>query len=227
MASQIEKFKLEETIRRLYFKYRGDVLKVAKEAGLEDRIDFVRKVSVKIKRGFKHNTANFEIACFVTDALLAGREQRLILLEDRVQKLLSKFEFISTCHSCKVTKHEYEKKIWYKCNSCGENCDITLEDCVNDQAVVRYIDRMRKEDELVYKFMVTMGFISKIDQSEGSPETLPVDVIESETKSLSAEEATLMNQLQKMDGIELTELRKTIQDRISKAAQARDNFHAK
>lgn len=223
----ITRFKLDETLRRLYFKHRGNVLAVAKEAKMMDHLEYVRKVTSKIKKSFKHE-ANFEIACFVTEALLAGREQRMVLLEDRVQTLLTRQILISTCCQRKVIKHEFEDRIWYKCHACEKDCDVTLEDAVPDNDVVKYIDRMRKEDELVYKFMVSMGFISKMDKPvEPTPGALPPHVIESETKSIGDDEAHMLSQLQKMDGVELSELRKTIQGKIDKAAKDRDDFHAK
>jgi hypothetical protein len=221
--SEIEKFKLEETLRRLYFKHRGNVIAVAREAGLEKNLEYVRRVTDKIKKGFNH-TVNFEIACFVTDALLAGREQRLIIMEDRVKDLLKQMEWHSTCCSARVTKNEYEEKTWYKCNKCLQDCDVTLDDCIKDMDVVRYLDRMRKEDELIYKFMVTMGFISKMDDKE-QPGVLPANVIESQSKALSEEDAEMLKKLQGMNGTDISQIRKMVEEKIEEATQ--DNSDAK
>jgi len=213
MTTQIAKFKLQEKIRRLYFRHRGDVLAVAREAELEDQIDYVRTVCSKIKRGFDNNV-NFEVACFVTDALLAGREQRLILMEDRVQELLNKQERLSVCHNSSITEHIFENVTRYKCNICHADCDTQIIDRTNDTDVVRYIDRMRKEDELIYKFMVTMGFISKMDKPEEGkqgklPEAIPVDSV-----ALSEEETKLHDKLKGMPPDILNELRKTLENTI-------------
>jgi len=222
--SGIERFKLEETLRRLYFKHRGNVLAVAREAGLEDQLEYVRKVTNKIKRGFDH-TVKFEIACFVTDALLAGREQRLILIEDRIKDLLKQIEMHSTCCGAKVTKNKYEGSTWYKCNKCKENCEVVLEDCIKDIDVIRYIDRMRKEDELIYKFMVTMGFLSKMENTSEEPGALPANIIDSQTKALNAEEMEMLNKLQSMSGTDIAQIRKFVEQKIDESIQ--DNKNAK
>jgi len=212
MSTQIEKFKLQEKIRRLFFRHRGDVLAVARDAGLEEQIDFVRQTCSKIKRSFGKDV-NFEIACFVTDALLAGREQRLIMMEDRVNELLSKAERISICHEVGVTEHKFDGEIHYKCNSCHADCTTRLEDKTNDTDVVRYVDRMRKEDELIYKMMITMGFISKMDSPKDAqgklPEAIPVDSV-----ALSPEEVKLQNKLNELPPDEISELRNLLEKKI-------------
>ena len=215
MSTQIEKFKLEEKLRRLYFQYRGDVLAVAREAGLEDQLEYVRKVTDKIKRSFNHSV-NFEIACFVTDALLAGREQRLILMEDRVQELLNKEIVVSACHMAPVLTYKFENVPHYKCSDCEADCNIIKQDGTSDRAVVQYIDRMRKEDELIYKFMVTMGFISQMDATQKAPAgVLPAGIIENEAKTFSEDDALMLQQIQDMDGTEVSALRKIIQDKLN------------
>ena len=213
MSTQIKKFKLQEKIRRLYFRHRGNILAVVKEAELEDQIEYVRQVCTKIKRSFASNV-NFEIACFVTDALLSGREQRLIFMEDRVKELLSKQTRVSVCCSSGVTEHKFDDEIHFKCNSCLSDCTTRIEDGTNDMDVVRYIDRMRKEDELIYKFMVTMGFISKLNKPEEGEQSKLPKAISVDSVALTEEEIKLHTRLKGMPPDVLNELRKTLENSI-------------
>jgi len=225
MSSSIEKYKLEETLRRIYFKNRGDVLATAREAGLEDKLEYVRKITDKIKKSFTHEI-NFGIACFVTNALLGGREQRLILMEDRIKALMNKIELRSICCDAKVLDNSFEGQVRYKCGKCLGDCDVSLEDCINDVNVVRYLDRMRKEDELIYKFMVSMGFISKMDDKSAEQGSLPAHVIESQAKALTEEDAEMLENLQNMNGVEVTSLRKMMEEKIREASQTRGKDNA-
>jgi len=220
MSSNIEKYKLEEKVRRSFFKHRGNISAVIKETGLEP--NYVRNLVRKIRKGFRKDI-NFETACFITDCILSGREQRLILLEDRLQELLAKKEVVSICCGMPISIHKYEGKEWYKCKRCGENCEVTEIDKVRDLDVVRLVECMQKEDELIGKFLALMGLVStKKAEQEEYPQTKKVEstpVNFQERPLLPPPEKRLMEKLGKLPQSKVNEIRRKIETLIDEALQ--------
>jgi len=220
MTTQITKFQLEERIRRLYFKHRGNVSAVIEETGLDE--NYVRKVTNRIRKGFKHDVS-FQIACHITEAILAGREQRLILLEDRLKEVLSKKEVISICCSSPVSIHTYDDSTWYKCKKCGNNCETMESDGVNDNTVIKIIDRMRREDEYIGKFLAAMGLIlnspdSPTQLQQSQEERSPRDSIQVESKEvLPPAEQKLLEKLNKLDPSEINRIRRLVESEVNRA----------
>jgi len=220
MTTQITKFQTEEKIRRLYFKHRGNVSAVIEETGLEE--NYVRKVTNRIRKGFKHD-ASFQIACHITEAILLGREQRLTILEDRLKEVLSKKELISVCCSGPVSENTYEGSTWYKCKKCGKNCEILKADKVNDNTVIKIIDRMRREDEYVGKFLAAMGLILNSPETPGQlqstqEERSTQDTIQVESSEvLPPAEQKLMEKLSQLDPSEINRIRRLIESEVNRA----------
>lgn len=214
MTTGIEKFKQVERIRRLFFKHRGNIPAIIEETGLDG--NYIRKVARKIRKGFSRDV-NFQTACFITDAILSGREQRLILLEERLQEVLNKKEVVSRCCKRLVNVNYWEQEPRYKCLGCGADCDILEADIVNDNTVVKLIDRMRKEDELVAKFLAAIGLIAAQPLEETVVNTKPVQStpVKSEQKSLPPAERRLIEKLGTLSQSEIAEIRRMVEDKVN------------
>jgi hypothetical protein len=217
MTTSLEKFKHQEIIRRSFFKNRGNVLAIIEETGLDG--DYVRSTCDKIKGSFRKDV-NFEIACFITDAILAGREQRLIILEDLLKELLGKKEYRSKCCGRTITTHEYENKTWYKCDSCKADCDVVEVDKTNYAQINSIIDKMRKEDELVAKFLTAMGIIAKTPTPESKDVTTNPQTrisVESNDVTLPPVEQKLLDKLNSLPESKISEIRRTLENIVNEA----------
>lgn len=217
MSNQITKFQLEEKIRRLYFKHRGNLNAIIEETGLDE--EYIRKVTNRIRKKFKHDVS-FEIACFVTEALLSGREQRLVILEDRLREILQKKSVVSLCCGYPIAIHEYGGSTWFRCKKCQQNCETTETDQVNDNTLIKFIDRMRKEDELIGKFLATMGIIAKnpdLPIEEGRknlPENPTIDIeVEEE---LPPAEQKLIQKLKLLDPSDINRIRRLVESEVNR-----------
>ena len=121
------------------------------------------------------------------------------------------------CHEAPVSIHIYEESTWYKCKRCGENCEIQEADLVNDNTVVKLIDRMRIEDELVGKFLATMGIIANKpeEQTPSVQTTPPTQYVES--RELPPVEKKLTEDMKKLTESQLSEIRRTTEAMIKDA----------
>ena len=218
MSSNIQQYRQEETIRRSFFKHRGNVNAIIEETGLDP--GYIRKISSKIRKGFSHDI-NFETACFITDAILSGREQRLVILEDRLQEVLNKKETVSLCHGAPISEHPYEGATWYKCKMCQANCETMEVDKVEDNNVVKLIDRMRKEDELIGKFLEAMGIIANAENSSVAlPNAKPVQSIPLSTPQqnyLPPADQNLVDKLSSLDETTIAQIRRIVEAEINEA----------
>lgn len=221
MSTGIEKFKTEERIRRLFFKHRGNINAIINETGFDG--NYIRAITKKIK-GSLRKDVNFEIACFITDAILAGREQRLIIMEDRLQELLNKKKkLISACCNWEIKENKYENEIRYKCLKCFGDCDTIEIDTVNDTQVVKLIDRMRKEDELIAKFLATMGIVATGGELSPPPQQPSrISVESSEVASLPPVEKKMLEKLQDLNESEISEIRRFVEDKINEATNGKN-----
>jgi len=212
MSTEITKFQLHEKIRRLFFKYRGDINAIIKETGLDE--EYIKKVTKKIRRGFQHDTS-FEIACFVTDAILSGREQRLVILEDRLNELLKKKELRSVCCYAPVAEHTYENSTWYKCKKCEQHCEVEMVDNVNDAQVIKIVTSMRKEDEQIGKFLAIMGIITNTSDTPTKPVTNTSPSLE--PNLLPPAEKRMLEKLENLDESKITEIKHFVESKINEA----------
>jgi hypothetical protein len=218
MTSNIEKYRLEETIRRSFFKHRGNINGIIEETGLDP--DYIRKISSKIRRGFSHDI-NFETACFISDALLTGREQRMIILEDRLNEILSKKGLISICHSAPVRMNSWEGEPRYKCKVCGADCEIMEADMVDNHALSKIITLMRKEDEVIGKFLAMMGLVASADAKQPVPVQSPKPVqsapVPGGPQLLPPADQELVNKLDSLDEKQVAEIRRMVESKVNEA----------
>lgn len=221
MTTEITKFRQKEKIRRLYFRFRGDINAIIEETGLDE--NYIRKTTNKIRKSFRHDV-NFEIACFITDAILEGREQRKILLEDRLFEVLKKKKRMSVCCSFEVSEDTWENEPVYNCQKCGKHCKTKIVDYINDNTVIKLIDRMRKEDEFIGKFLAAMGIIAKDPNSitsadEKNGRTSPPPAIQVQSKeTLPPAEKKLLEKLGNLDESKISEIRRFVESKVDEAS---------
>jgi len=210
METEITKFRQKERIRRLYFKHRGNINAIIEETS----------ITKKIQKSFRHDVS-FEIACFITDAILEGVEQRKIILEDRLQEILKAKRIKSICCKSPVSEHKYEGSIWYKCKKCGGNCEVEMADEVNDGTVVKLIDRMRREDELLSKFLIAMGIVVKtpniLEEKKTKQESSSKFITVQSAEALPPGEQKLLEKLSNLDESKISEIRRFVEEKVDEA----------
>ena len=81
--SNIDKYRVEQTIRLLYFKHRGDIAKIADESGYDPKL--IERIGAKIKRRMRRD-ADELIAGNITQHILAGAQERTAYLRDAINK---------------------------------------------------------------------------------------------------------------------------------------------
>ena len=222
MTTGIERFKMEEKIRMLFFKHRGNILAIAKEGDVD--VEYVRKITQKIKRR-RLSEADFSIACNISEAILLGREQRLYYLQRRLDDILTHKHLVSVCCSSSVKENMWEEEIHYKCKKCGADCEVDLSDDISDLNVTRLVDLMRKEDEMIGKFLALMGFVAK--GGELAPELEPAKPIKRlESKDIitvDSEDREFLDMLRKIDPKKVTSLKKRVLAIVKEEAEAQEN----
>ena len=213
MTTQITKFRQQERIRRLFFKHRGNINAIVDETGFDE--SYIIKVTRKIKKGFQRDVCS-EIASFITAAILEGVEQRRILLEDRLQEIQKK-ELRSICCGSPISIHTYEQTKWYKCKRCGENCEIEEYDLTRNVDFVRLTNAMRKEDELLAKWMTAVGFVENITKEQIPPQNTTPPTRYVESRELPPAEKKLTEDMKKLPESKIAEIRRATEAMIKKA----------
>jgi hypothetical protein len=161
MTKSIEKFKLDDKIRLLFFKYRGDLNKIAIEA--KSPVEYVKKVIDKFKEEQKHNPNLFVVQYFMEYTFM-GAKEREIANRDDLDKVVN-YENILKSVCCNTivrnrddipTQQDGLTHICLKCNRlCRTYEDLNLE--IFDLKI-RLREEMRKDEEHLLKAVEDLGF---------------------------------------------------------------------
>lgn len=157
--SNIEEYKTEETIRLSYFRNRGNLAAVLKEVNLP--ADYVKKTVVKIKKSEDWKVSRL-IADTISKELLLGRESRITHWMETLKELQdSRVKRSSTCCYWRVRVLEPIGGVErFECLKCGKETDIHFyldEDTL--QKKMSALEALRREDEMLGKFAVSMGWV--------------------------------------------------------------------
>lgn len=159
MSTGIEKYRIENKVRLLFFKHRGDIEKIAKEGDVP--IEYVQKLVAKIKRRQKRDV-DYWIASTITEYIMMGVEQRTNCLTKLLNELMDKKSVnISICCSYPVNEHTWDDEKHYVCQKCGKDCSVKLVDKKNYGAIYETIGLLRQEQESIVNFMTRFGYTNK------------------------------------------------------------------
>jgi len=168
MSNSIQKYQLEDNIRFLYFRYRGNVSAIVeglkKLPGYKDsNIDpvYVAKIVKKFKTERKRDW-NINICYTFMEYLHVGAQERLARCHQWLDNLESAAEIlVSTCHKVPVGEKRNEGgELEYIClePSCGKVCSTMIlhESGIYDLRI-RLLDEMRKDEALLLKAIKDLG----------------------------------------------------------------------
>jgi len=206
----IEKFKVEETIRISYLKHGGNILKVSEELQLDTA--YVKKITDKYENAQRRDVDRL-VANDIAKYVLLGSEQRKNRLIDIINTLADDEKiYLSSCCHVPVREHSFDGEVYYICKSCNETCEIELstKDAIY-KLILRYNEQLREEDKLLIDFADKMGFTNK--------EEPPVTKVTQYSVTLPSNSKNLLNDetikdIEKMVPAERERLRKSIESRI-------------
>jgi len=158
---------IDENIRKIYLKNRGDLQKTLQE--LKYPRDYVVKILTKFRKESKQNVNNL-VAAEIVGHLLLGHQSRVqhaqevLMAAEKEEKQLR-----SSCCASQIRKLELEgvnlQELQYECLKCGEMCDTYYwidQDAMNLR--LSAIDTLRREDEALVKFLEKLGYTEKKEQ---------------------------------------------------------------
>ena len=167
MANSLEKFKLENKIRLLFFKHRGNLEKIAAEAQIS--IEYVKKIIDKFKAQQRRDP-NLFVAQYFMEYIFMGSKERELANREDLEKidgyaLLEK----SVCCDASAEPRKDEVKIedngrTHMCLKCGRTCRIYL--VPNSEVFnlrIRLREEMRKDEDHLINAVSELGFGKKND----------------------------------------------------------------
>jgi hypothetical protein len=150
---------LEERIRLLCFKHRGNVELVAKEGNVP--VEYARKIIDKLRKQQKRDVSMM-VSSTIAEQVLIGTEQRKAYLIELLNQEMSKPpEERSICCHNHVKTYIWEGEQQKKCLKCGNACEIELLDNRKKPLILNIINQLRAEDESVVDFLERLGFVNK------------------------------------------------------------------
>ena len=159
MSSEIEKFRLEERLRLLCFKHRGNVELVAKEGNVP--IEYAKKIIDKLRKQQKRDVS-LMVSSTIAEQVLIGTEQRKAYLIELLNQEMSKPpEEESVCCRSSVITYIWEGEPQKKCKKCGNTCEVEILDNRKKTLILNIVEQLRAEDESVVDFLERLGFVNK------------------------------------------------------------------
>lgn len=210
--SNIRSIQVEERIRTLILKHRGNVCLIAEDGDVP--IEYVERILRKVKREKKNQDVNFHIGQTLAQYIMDGAEQRKAYLLEELRREFEKPEIlVSTCHRSPVKEWMFGGDMHYECEVCGKDCRVILIDDRDKGLILKLLKQLRDEDESIVNFLGKLGFINKLmngDFDQVTPrETKPID-----SKQVGLD-ATLVENVDKMDPRTREALRKQLEQKIS------------
>ena len=215
MGTSIEEYRMEERVRKAYFRHRGNLLAVLDETKLPK--EYIEKAVLKIKKGEDWKVSRL-VAEEISREMLLGRQQRIGHLVQEIEMYRENEKVKkSTCCKDLVRRLDTDGVIQYECLGCGNFTDIV--EVVNPDAhkmLLVALDELRKEDELFYKFSEKVGIF----------ETPPQTVIKNQQNFVvmpkgELDEATV-KEISALSRVEQDALRLSIEKTISEAEVVED-----
>lgn len=170
MANSLQEERWENTTRLLFFKYRGDLVKVLEDLRVKygsevenanERITlgFVKKVIDRFKRQLKVNDPF--VATWIMEYVFMGTKQREIDWQIDDQEL-EEFKFLYRSVCCdKATERRRDNDTgeeFFVCLSCNNRCQVYRIPNLDIFEVKRRIrTEKRKDEEQLVKAMDTLG----------------------------------------------------------------------
>lgn len=170
MNNSLQKVEWENTTRMLYFKYRGDLVKILTElrAKYEDEVDnvnerltvvFVKNVIKKFKREQKANDPY--VATNIMQYVLMGTKQREILW-DIDDELLEEYKFSywsACCNAATDQRINDKEETHYLCLKCEKICNVYRKPNLDIFALKKQIRIEKRKDEAqLVRAVDSLGF---------------------------------------------------------------------
>lgn len=162
MANSIEKFKLENKIRLLFFKHRGELDKIAAESQVS--IEYVKKIIDKFKAQQRRDP-NLFVAQYFMEYIFMGSKERELSNREDLEKIEG-YELLirSVCCDAVAEPRKDEVKVeeagrTHMCLKCGRTCRIYK--VPNSEVYnirIRLREEMRKDEDHLMNAVSELGF---------------------------------------------------------------------
>ena len=214
MSNNTKSLVVEERIRLLILKHRGNISLIADEGNVP--IEYVERIVRKIKRSKKDEDVNYHIGTTLAQYVMDGAEQRKIYLLEELRREAGKpMERISICCSRPVKEYVWEDEDYYVCMKCGKDCEASLVDTRDKKLIMKLIDQLRTEDESIIGFLAKLGFVTKLMNGDFDQNVNPgagmAKLISNTTVDM---DKSLVDDVNKMDPRTREKLRKELEQKI-------------
>lgn len=207
------KYILEEKIRFLILKHRGELSKVAMEANAP--LDFVQKIAKKFQKQ-KNRDINLNTASFIAMEIISSHEARIAHLRQLLENLEKEGqEMVSAC-----CKSEVEGDI---CKKCGNKCK-TIKKYFSINEYRETIRQWMREDQILSEFAEKMGLTFKSDQPILMQKNYNLFVADrrKSIEATSSEETEILKQAEQLNPILREELRKELEKKMLQMNNGQD-----
>jgi len=214
----LTKAQLEDKIRLLYHKHRGNVAAVAAEAELDDK--YVQSICRKIKKKMSIDV-NERIAGTLMQHMFEGNAQRLYHINKTLEQMENiAITVVSSCCKANIETIEADGKMYYVCTKCQDNCvPITKTDKSAYGMMMTAVDALRKEDELLIKFAEKMGYIATGEKVVPQKINQNIIVMNQNNPALDAGTQETLNDIAQMTATDRAELLQNLQKEVLDVAE--------
>lgn len=212
--NRLEKIELKDKIRLLILKHRGELSKVANEAGVD--LATVEKIAKEFQKK-RNQDVSLHVASFLTTEILSGHEARIAYIRQALARLEDETKRrVSSCCGFDVDETDDPPV----CLKCKHECTI-IHPKLNLAEYRKLLDLWLQEDLGLAEFSEKMGLTFK----ENTPQTPVIQKNyqlilgdsprkQIESNQIDTSEAQVLQQAQDLSPVAREQLRKALESKL-------------